>query len=144
MSPLQNRSIATLADFARSLPVFESRAFLAGLLPLMVDAAEVAPLRTAYLVLNQCDDQLELISGAQGKLALSDAPLPHAPLPHAPARLVTWRQAKARIIKATPQGTVTAFAHSIRTTCHSMRAAMRGECPRVLSRMQAILGSLAA
>lgn len=57
-------------------------------------------------------------------------------------KLLPWRKIKARIIDHT--GTVTEFAAMLGKSPGAIRGAAEGKCPKVLSRMQAILGSLAA
>lgn len=65
-----NPSIARLAGILRTLPLHEAREFMAGLLPVMQDIEEVQPLRAAFVALNQCDAQLELLAPIQTRLSL--------------------------------------------------------------------------
>ena len=61
-------SIAMLSAMIRELPLADARDFLHGLLPIMAECEAVHSLRSAYMQLNQCDWQLELLAGTQGRL----------------------------------------------------------------------------
>lgn len=63
--------ITTVAKDIRRLPLNEARPFLAGLLTLMGEQADVEPLREIYRSLDTADAQLELIASGQLKLDLS-------------------------------------------------------------------------
>lgn len=61
-STLPNPAITRLATLVRTMPLYEAREFMSGLLPIMQDTHEVQPLRAAFIALNQCDEQLELLT----------------------------------------------------------------------------------
>lgn len=57
-------------------------------------------------------------------------------------RLLPWSKIKARIVGYTPTGKLTEFAAQLGCDTSSVRKAAEGKCPRILRRMQAILGPL--
>ncbi len=67
---LPNPAIARLAAMLRTMPLCDAREFMGSLLPVMQDTHEVQPLRAAFIALNQCDQQLELIAEKQARLNL--------------------------------------------------------------------------